>query len=75
MWIRTQFPNRKGGSSRGIVANMLNCNIVLSEFELQLCYYIHFQTNTLRKGMNSLIIPTPSYGLYSTTTVLLQGWF
>ena len=30
------------GSTHGIVANMLDCNIVVNEFELQLCYYVHF---------------------------------
>ena len=34
---------------------MLDYNIVVSEFELQLCYYIHFWTNTLGKGMNPFI--------------------
>ena len=24
---------------------MQDCNIVVSELDLQLCYYIHFQTN------------------------------
>ena len=32
---------------------MLDCNIVLSEIELQSRYYIQFQTNTFEKGMNS----------------------
>ena len=31
--------------------------IVVSEFELQSFYSFHFLTNTLGKGMNSLIIP------------------
>ena len=30
----------------GEVANVLDCDIVVSEFELQLRYYIHFRTNT-----------------------------
>ena len=29
----------------------------ISEFELCLRYYVHFQTNTLRKGMNLFILP------------------
>ena len=47
----------------------MDCEIVVREFELQSRYYVHFQANTLGKGMN----PThpPSYGLNSTTTVLL----
>ena len=39
----------------GVVANVLNCDIIVNKFKLQSCYYIHFQTNTLRKGMNPLI--------------------
>ena len=53
--------------SLGGMANVLDCNIVVSEFEPQSCYYVHFGTNTLGKGINSLI-PT-SYGLNSATTV------
>ena len=34
------------------VANMLDCDIVISEFKLQSRYYIHFRSNTLGKGMN-----------------------
>ena len=33
----------------------MDCDIVESKFELQLCYYIHFQTNALEKGMNPFI--------------------
>ena len=38
---------------------------ILVVFELQLCYYVHFQTNNLGKDMP----PTypPSYGLNSIT--------
>ena len=32
----------------------LDYGIVVSEFELQLRYYVHFRTNTLGKGMNPL---------------------
>ena len=34
----------------------MDCGIVVSEFELQLCSYIHFQINTLGKGMKPLIL-------------------
>ena len=30
----------------------MDCDIVVSEFELQPRYHIHFQTNTLGKSMN-----------------------
>ena len=35
----------------------MDFRIVVSEFELQSCYYVHFQTNILGKGMNPLILP------------------
>ena len=54
-----------------IVANVLECDLIVSEFELQSRYYIHFQTNTLGKHIYPLI--HPSYGLNSTTTILLQA--
>ena len=41
----------------GMVSNMLDCDIVVSMFELQSRYYVHFRTNALGKGMN-LIIPS-----------------
>ena len=54
------------------MVNVLNCDIdILSEFELQSHYYVHFWINTLGKGMN--YHPPPHYGLNGTTTILLQG--
>ena len=35
----------------------LDYGIVGREVELQLSYYVHFQTNTFVKGMNPLILP------------------
>ena len=35
------------GSSRGVVANVLDYDIVVYEFELHPRYYVHFRTNTL----------------------------
>ena len=43
------------------MADVLDCDIIVSEIKLQSHYYIHFQTNTLGKGMNSII--NPSMGL------------
>ena len=34
----------------------LDCGIVVSEFELQSHYYVHFRTNILGKGMNPFIL-------------------
>ena len=42
-------------SPHGIVTNMLDCDIIVSEFKLQPYSYIHFQTYALEKGMNYLI--------------------
>ena len=39
----------------GAMAKVLDCKIVVSKFKLQLCFYIHFWTYTLGKGMNPLI--------------------
>ena len=35
----------------------MDCEIVVSEFEIQSRYYVHFRTNTLGKGMNLFILP------------------
>ena len=35
----------------------MDYEIVVSEFELQSRYYVHFRANTLGKGMNPLILP------------------
>ena len=40
----------------GVVANVLDYEIVISEFEPQSSYYVHFQTNIFRKGMKPLIL-------------------
>ena len=42
---------------RGVMVKAMDCGIVVSEFVLQSRYYVHFRTNTLAKGMNSLIFP------------------
>ena len=39
-----------------VMAKVLDCGLTISEFELQLYYYTHLQTNTLVKGMNSFIL-------------------
>ena len=60
------------GCPRGVIVKAMDCGIVVSEFVLQSCYYVHFQANTLGKGMNPPY--PPSYGLNSTTTLLLREW-
>ena len=46
-----------GGCPYGVMVKAMDCGIVVSEFVLQSRYYIHFQANTLGKGMNPLILP------------------
>ena len=43
-----------------IMVNVLNCNIVVSVFELHSHYYVYFLTNTIQKGMNPLSAPAMS---------------
>ena len=43
--------------SSGIVAIVLNYDIILSKFKLHLRYYDHFGIDTLRKGMIFHIAP------------------
>ena len=45
------------GCPRGVMVKAMDCGIVVSEFELQLLYYVHFRANTLGKGMDTLILP------------------
>ena len=40
-----------------IMAKILNSDLKVSEFKLQLCYYVHIQSYTLGKSMNPLILP------------------
>ena len=59
-------------SSWGSVSNLLDCDILVKQFELQSSYYVHFRTNTCRKRKDSFDL-LPSFGLNNTTTVFLQG--
>ena len=53
---RDRGRDRDKDSSRGIVAKMLDCGIVLSEFELQSRYYVKFRINIIGKCMNFLVL-------------------
>ena len=44
------------GRLHGVMVKALDCGIVVREFVLQSCYYVHFRANTLGKGMNPLIL-------------------
>ena len=45
----------------GVMVKAMGYRIVVSEFVLQLHYYVHFWANTLGKGMNLFILPAMSY--------------
>ena len=44
------------GCPHGVMVKAMDCGTVVREFILQSCYYVHFQANTLGKGMNPLIL-------------------
>ena len=46
-----------GGCPHGVMVKAMDCGIVVRKFVLQSRYYVHFQANTLGKGMNPLILP------------------
>ena len=46
-----------GGGPLGVMVNVVDCGIVVTEFELHLRYYVYFRTNTLGKGINPFILP------------------
>ena len=56
--------------NRGVMGHVLDCDIVVSGFELHSRYYNYFRTNTLGKGIEQPL--SPRYELSSTTNVFLQ---
>ena len=50
-------PCYTGRCLHGVMVKAMDSGIVVSEFKLQSCYYVHFRANTLGKGMNPLILP------------------
>ena len=54
-WVYLLFSSKE--CPRGVLVKAMDYGIVVSEFELQSRYYIHFRANTLGKGMNPLILP------------------
>ena len=47
------------GSS--VMVKAMGGGFIVSEFELQSLYYVHFRTNIHGKGMNPLILPAISW--------------
>ena len=70
LWVQSFLSSTYGGGVPGQVVNVMNCDIVVSEFKLQPHYYIHFRINI----PGDVWTPYPtSYGLNNTMNVLLQG--
>ena len=55
------------------MVKVLNWGLIVKEFKLQLCYHIHFQVNTLMKGMNPLI--PPAMGLIVSLSFFYEDGF
>ena len=53
LWFGSSF----GGGPLSVVVNVLDCDIIISEFKLQSYYYVHFWIKTLGKSENPLILP------------------
>ena len=56
------------GCPHNVKINVLDCNMIVGEFNFKLCYYIHFWT----WGRCKLLYPISSNGLSNTTTTVLQ---
>ena len=48
---------RKMGRKNSVVSNVLDCDIIVGEFEFQSGYIFHFWNYTLGEDMGSLIYP------------------
>ena len=63
LYDRLIYKLEKGRGLPGVMANILYCDIVVSKFELQLCYYVHFRPINIRKSSScraaSTDIPDP----------------
>ena len=57
MFVNVMFWDDQLSQRTYTMAKVLDCDIVVSDFELQSRYYVHYQTITLGKGMNALISP------------------
>ena len=64
----------------GFVVNELECNKMVSKFELQSYYYFHFWTNTYGKGIKPhlpfhrpVLLPKFKYPVYPTALLIAGG--
>ena len=56
-YFATLFSMKSLGCPRGVMFKVREFGTIICEFENQSRYYVHFQTNTLGKGVNPLILP------------------
>ena len=49
--ITSRSTQTQNGSICGVQAKVQDCGLEVSDFELQSGYYVHFQDDTLAKGM------------------------
>ena len=63
------------GSSRSVVANLLNCDAVVSEFELQVVLLRSLSDNSAWETYEHLKSSPPCYRLNSSFTLLQRVWF
>ena len=66
MFLVYIMPNKKG-CPRGVMAQAIDCEIVVSEFEFHSRYYAHLWVSYEPPY-------PPCFGLNSTSTVLLERW-
>ena len=45
------------GCPRGVMVKTMDSGFLVSEFELQSRYCVHFRENTQGKGMNPIVLP------------------
>ena len=63
------------GRLHGLGANLLSCDIVVCEFELQSRYYIHFRTNAHWKKYEPPYPPPPCYGIIIPLLLFYENVF
>ena len=56
LYLSLSTPLRKSGCYCDVMVKALDCGVEVNVLELQSRYYVHFQTNTLGKDMNLLIL-------------------
>ena len=54
------LPTCKSDRPFGVVAYVSDRDVVVSVFEFQSCYYVHFRPNIKGKGMTSFTPPPPA---------------